>query len=173
MTDTQQTQNIYRFKFTDQIMDYLTSFAKQHQYVDRKTYKEAWLTWINENEDIISEECCRLEKLGYDGDVKDKMFKACRYYFRKKPNNKPEPKSRKNYVTIDPEILMIMDEHIRRNMDNADYSPAKGYSNFCEVNMNNLIDEVGRLVENGLSKDEIAGKIKKTYKNRYFIISRN
>ena len=173
MTDNLQTQNIYRFKFTDEIMNYLTSFAKQHQYVDRNTYKEAWLIWIEENDNIICEECSRLEKLGYHGNVKDKMFKASRYYFRKKPNSKPEPKSRKNYVTIEPEILMLMDDHIKRNMENTDYTPAKGYSDFCETNLNNLIDEVARLVENNLSKDEISTKIKKTYKNRYFIISRN
>jgi hypothetical protein len=165
--------NIYRFKFTSEFMEYLTSFAKQHQFVDRKTYKEAWTEWINENEEIVDKECRRLEGLGYDGDVKDKMFKASRYYFRKKSTQKIEPKSRKNYVTIDHEVLNLMDEHIRRNIGNSDYSPANGYNEFCKININNLGEEVKRLVENGLNGDEISSKIKKTYKNRYFIISRN
>ena len=93
--------SIYRFKFTTYVMIYLTSFAKKHQFVDRKTYKEAWETWLNDNFEMVEEECCRLYKLGYEGHVKDKMFKAARYYFRKKSSNKLEPQKRKNYVTVD------------------------------------------------------------------------
>ena len=122
--------SIYRFKFTTDVMIYLTSFAKKHQFVDRKTYKESWETWLNDNSEMVEEECCRLYKLGYEGDVKDKMFKAARYYFRKKSSNKLEPQKRKNYVTFDHELLNCMDEHIRRNIGSSGYSPACGYSDF-------------------------------------------
>ena len=165
--------SIYRFKFTTDVMIYLTSFAKKHQFVDRKTYKEAWETWLNDNFEMVEEECCRLYKLGYEGDVKDKMFKAARYYFRKKSSNKLEPQKRKNYVTVDHELLNCMDEHIRRNIGSSGYSPASGYSDFCQSNINALNDEVIRLLDCDLNKEEITTKIKKTYKNRYFIISRN
>ena len=165
--------SIYRFKFTTDVMIYLTSFAKKHQFVDRKTYKEAWETWLNDNFEMVEEECCRLYKLGYEGHVKDKMFKAARYYFRKKSSNKLEPQKRKNYVTVDHELLNCMDEHIRRNIGSSGYSPASGYSDFCQSNINALNDEVIRLLDCDLNKDEITTKIKKTYKNRYFIISRN
>jgi len=170
--DEQQTNNIYRFKFTSEIVDYLTCFAKKHQYTDRKTYKEAWIEWLSENEEIINAECLRLESLGYDGDVKDKMFKAARYYFRKKSNEKPCPQKRKNYVTIDHDMLNIMDSHIQRNINTIGYSPAKGYSDFCNNSISFVEDEVRRLLNFGLNKEEISDKIKKTYKNRYFIISR-
>ena len=165
--------SIYRFKFTTDVMIYLTSFAKKHQFVDRKTYKEAWETWLNDNSEMVEEECCRLYKLGYEGDVKDKMFKAARYYFRKKSSSKLEPQKRKNYVTVDHEILNCMDEHIKRNIGNSGYSPASGYSDFCHSNINVLNDEVIRLLDCDLNKEEIITKIKKTYKNRYFIVSRN
>lgn len=167
-----QVNNIYRFKFTSEIVDYLTCFAKKHQYTDRKSYKEAWVEWLAENEEMINEECLRLESLGYDGDVKDKMFKAARYYFRKKSSEKPEPQKRKNYVTIDHDILNMMDIHIQRNINTIGYSPAMGYSDFCNNSMNSMEDEVRRLLKCGLNKEEISDKIKKTYKNRYFIISR-
>ena len=165
--------SIYRFKFTTDVMIYLTSFAKKHQFVDRKTYKESWETWLNDNSEMVEEECCRLYKLGYEGDVKDKMFKAARYYFRKKSSSKLEPQKRKNYVTVDHEILNCMDEHIKRNIGNSGYSPASGYSDFCHSNINVLNDEVIRLLDCDLNKEEIITKIKKTYKNRYFIVSRN
>ena len=172
-TTNDTNSSIYRFKFTTDVMIYLTSFAKKHQFVDRKTYKEAWETWLNDNFEMVEEECCRLYKLGYEGDVKDKMFKAARYYFRKKSSNKLEPQKRKNYVTVDHELLNCMDEHIRRNIGSSGYSPASGYSDFCQSNINALNDEVIRLLDCDLNKEEIATKIKKTYKNRYFIISRN
>ena len=172
-TTNDTNSSIYRFKFTTDVMIYLTSFAKKHQFVDRKTYKEAWETWLNDNFEMVEEECCRLYKLGYEGDVKDKMFKAARYYFRKKSSNKLEPQKRKNYVTVDHELLNCMDEHIRRNIGSSGYSPASGYSDFCQSNINALNDEVIRLLDCDLNKDEITTKIKKTYKNRYFIISRN
>ena len=136
--------SIYRFKFTTDVMIYLTSFAKKHQFVDRKTYKDSWETWLNDNSEMVEEECCRLYKLGYEGDVKDKMFKAARYYFRKKSSNKLEPQKRKNYVTVDHELLNCMDEHIRRNIGSSGYSPASGYSDFCQSNINALNDEVIR-----------------------------
>ena len=172
-TTNDTNSSIYRFKFTTDVMIYLTSFAKKHQFVDRKTYKEAWETWLNDNFEMVEEECCRLYKLGYEGDVKDKMFKAARYYFRKKSSNKLEPQKRKNYVTVDHELLNCMDEHIRRNIGSSGYSHASGYSDFCQSNINALNDEVIRLLDCDLNKDEITTKIKKTYKNRYFIISRN
>jgi len=165
--------NIYRFKFTPDIVDYLCCFAKKHQYVDRITYKEAWAEWLIENEEVIELESNRLQMLGYDGDVKDKMFKAARYYFRKKSSEKPNHQTRKNYVTIDHNILNLMDVHIERNMKVNGYSPANGYSDFCNFNINFLEEEVNRLLANGLNKTEISDKIKKTYKNRYFIISRS
>ncbi|MEX0595035.1 MAG: hypothetical protein WD512_00940 [Candidatus Paceibacterota bacterium] len=172
INDDNQINSIYRFKFTSDIVDYLTCFAKKHQYVDRISYKEAWTEWLNENDEVIEVECLRLQTLGYDGDVKDKMFKAARYYFRKKSSEKPHPQKRKNYVTIDHDMLNVMDSHIQRNINTIGYSPANGYSDFCNTSINFVEDEVIRLLSFGLNKEEISDKIKKTYKNRYFIISR-
>ena len=41
---------IFRFNLSDDIMQRITQFAKIHQYDDRKNYKEAWNTWIEDNE---------------------------------------------------------------------------------------------------------------------------
>lgn len=79
---------IYRFKFTENFMTELYKFSKIHQYDDRKDFKEAWKIWTEENDDIIELEMCRMLRLGYNGDVLDKMFKSARYYFRKKVQKK-------------------------------------------------------------------------------------
>ena len=80
--------NIYRYKFTQSFMDELYQFSKIHQYDDRKSFKEAWLLWVETNLDMINTEIARLTDLKYDGDIVDKMFKSARYYFRKKSTKK-------------------------------------------------------------------------------------
>ncbi len=166
--------NIYRFKFSDEITNELLAFSKMNQYVDRILYKEKWSEWVSENKELVDCEISRLQKLGYDGDILDKMFKASRYYFRKKLLGKVDAKSRQKYNSLDQDILYKMDMHILHNINKEDYTPASGYSSFCVENVEALKVEIKRLLNNEtISPDSISHKIKKTYKNRYFIISRN
>ena len=160
---------IYRFKFTQNFMDELYKFSKVHQYDDRKLFKEAWENWAEEEEDLIESEISRLNNLGYDGDVLDKMFKSARYYFRKKGTSKPEPKERKKYVGVHKELLDAMDAHILNGRNNQDYKPSDGFVDFCKTNTEELKDEIAKLLENDMDSLEIMNKIKKTYKNRYFM----
>jgi hypothetical protein len=52
--------------------------------------------------------------------------------------------------------------------------PSECFSQFCKENIEELQTEINRLINNGLKETtEIKDKIKKTYKNRYFIISKN
>ena len=166
---------IYRFKLSNDITEMVTSFAKIHQFDDRKTYKESWLDWCNENNEELNREVRRLTDLGYEGDVLDKMYKAGRYYFRTKNlKEKKEPKKRRAYISMNSEMLEAMDEHIKQNANNDDYSPASGFDNFCETNKNLLAEEVTRIctdVENVTAK-MLSKKIKKTYKNRYYLYSK-
>ena len=163
--------NIYRYKFTQDIMDMVTEFAKVHQYDDRKIYKEAWTNWLELNDSAVTEEVTRLEGLGYKGDIIDKMFKSARYYFRKKSTVKHEPKERKTYVCVHKEMIESIDTHIVRNMGNDDYKPSDGFQHFCSNNMDILKAEVARLMaQNMKDPGQIREKIKKTYKNRYFIL---
>ena len=169
MNKTEVSPAIYRYKFTDEIVCLLTAFAKTHQFDDRHVYKEAWNTWYEENLETLDNEVRRLISLGYGGDVADKMFKAARYYFRKKNLTMTKPQVRRKYITFGSEVLDAMDEHVDAHMTNPNYSPASGYINFCENN----IPILKREIENVCSKHTISGKdmalkIKKTYKNRYF-----
>jgi uridine phosphorylase len=74
--------SVYRFKFNDDFVNLLNNFSKIHQYDTRETYNEAWKEWIQENTSAIDIESERLTQLGYSGDIKTKMYKAARYYFR-------------------------------------------------------------------------------------------
>ena len=75
---------IFRFKFNQDTINILTYFAKLHQYDSRNDYKEAWKVWYKSNNDILQKEADRITELGYTGNIEDKMYKAARYYFRKK-----------------------------------------------------------------------------------------
>jgi hypothetical protein len=164
--------NIYRYKFTQDFMNVLYGFSKVHQYDDRKSYKEAWTMWIEDNEEIVSAETARLLNLRYDGDIIDKMFKSARYYFRKKSTTKPEPKDRRQYMSVHKDLLDAMDEQIYANMKQIDYKPSDGFVNFCNTSVELLKEEVTRfVVDQGVTDiTYIKNKIKKTYKNRYYMI---
>jgi len=162
---------IYRYKFTNEFTNELYKFSKVHQYDHRKDFKEAWEIWTDENSDLISSETKRLTNLGYDGDILDKMFKSARYYFRKKSTEKKAPVKRRIYVGSQKELLETMDAHIKSSILAGEFKPSDGFDEFCKQNVEILKDQVNQFIRAGISdSNEIKSKIKKTYKNRYFLI---
>ena len=164
----------------------ITQFAKIHQYDDRHTYKDAWQLWLKREEEIIERELSRLNQLGYKGDVIDKMFKAGRYYFREKTivkkdeenNTKEEVKEvkekKRDYIVMNPEVIQAMDAHLTEIMKQPNFKPANGYVQFCEQQIDLLRREIIRLTAPTannvtITKEKLAEKIKKTYKNRYYM----
>jgi hypothetical protein len=163
--------NIYRYKFTDNFTNDLYEFSKIHQYDDRKVFKEAWNIWVEDNKDIVDTETRRLTNMKYEGDVLDKMFKSARYYFRKKSTEKKEPQKRCVYTGVKKELLVAIDAHIIKNITDKEYKPSIGFLSFCKENLDIINDEESNLVRNGFADNEkIQNKIKKTYKNRYFML---
>ncbi len=162
--------NIYRYKFTDEFTAEMFKFSKIHQYDHRKDFKEAWNIWLEDNDEIVSDEVRRLTNLSYDGDILDKMFKSARYYFRKKSTEKKEPIKRRNYIGISKQLIDAMDEDIRSKIVDDDYKPSDGFNDFCKISVDLLKEEVNILFKNGFTdSNEIKNKIKKAYKNRYFL----
>lgn len=162
---------IFRFKFTEEFMKELYQFSKIHQYDHRKDFKEAWILWLDENMDLVRTEIERLIQLGYEGDIIDKMFKSARYYFRKKSTAKVVPKQRRQYISINHNVLEAMDEHIKKNRKDSDYQPKNGFISFCKDNEIILKECIKTMMDNNVNDVElIENKLKKTYKNRYFML---
>ena len=173
---TDKTLPIYRYKFSETVVNILTEFGKTHQYDPKKIYKEAWETFIVDNEEVLQREARRLYELGYTGDCYDKMYKSARYYFRKKSLTKTDPKQRRKYISCDRDVLDAMDEHISSNIKEKgnNFKPSDGYDDFVMNNQNMILEEITRMIESGFTdKTAIVKKIKKTYKNRYFQIIRS
>lgn len=177
--------NVYRFKFSDNIILILREFAKLHQFDDRITFKEAWADWIKLYNSEIEEERKRLEDIGYTSDVTIKMFKSTRYYFKKKLTIKKEGNCEKQesyefdqsknrtYISLDIGILEEMDSHIKRNSNNNTYTPASGWDEFCETYNKLIHSEINRINrEYDLDKEDINNKLKKAYKNKYYQYTR-
>jgi hypothetical protein len=179
MANTSEKQSkIFRYKLNDDLMLNITQFAKIHQLDDRHSYKEAWTHWLAENQDCVDREVSRLQQLNYKGDVIDKMFKAGRYYFREKVAIKPRPietkdKSPRDYIVMDQALIQAMDEHLQNLMKNNDFKPALAYNHFCEEHIDLLRKEIGRLLQQNITGEKLSAKLKKTYKNRYFILQKH
>lgn len=162
--------NIYRYKFTDDFTTELFKFSKVHQYDHRKDFKDAWNVWLEDNDDMVHDEIRRLLNLGYDGNIHDKMFKSARYYFRKKGTEKKAPAERRQYIGVQKDLLDAMDNHIMSKINRNDCKPSESFDDFCKNNITILQEEINILVKNGITNaTEIKQKIKKTYKNRYFL----
>ena len=168
-SDDSGITNIYRYKLSEDIVSALHYFSKVHKHDDRKDFKAAWLIWVEENNELVKSETDRLKELHYDGDILDKMFVSARYYFRKKTNEKKEPQKRRSYIGVSAELIEAMDKHIIANIV---YKPSLGFDKFCVEYVDLLQKEVTVLYKNGmLDSEEIRTKIKKTYKNRHYILT--
>ena len=111
---------VYRFKFTPEIMNLLHEFAQIHKYDEKEVYKEEWDKWTKVNNEIIQKEENRLLDLGWNGKIKDKMFKSAKYYFRNKTNIEKEPKKRKKYTRVTNNLRITIDRHIPQCIINND-----------------------------------------------------
>jgi len=152
---------IFRYKLTEPLTHCLLEFSKTHQYDDRHTFKEAWAAWVLEQQEIISLETRRLKELNYTGDITTKMFKSSRYYLRNKRIEKQEQGKREKYNGLPKEILKEMDKQIEEGIQQGGFKPADGFSLFCERNQ--------ATIEEAEDKEEARRKLKKTYKNRYYM----
>ena len=178
---------VLRFEFSTALIEHVTAFAQMHQYDDRKTYKAAWTVWMANDEiaAIFNADVKRLTDLGYKGDVADKLYKSGRYYFRQKtygfPNLslQPEPMgvrgaliAPRRYVLLSRELLSAMDDHIERGLrQQTDFTPAKGFAAFAlGLDVASYHSEIARLSEIMSTGEAVGDKIKKTYKNRYFML---
>lgn len=160
---------IYRFKFSDTIIDTMKEFARIHKYDDRTTFKESWNIWVKQKSTQIDKEKDRLMALGFNGNIEDKMYKSIRYYYCKKDTQVKAPKPRKEYVPIHPNVLDVIDKHINNTISSEMSKPSECFTIFEREYDSIINNEIERLKKCSYTYEEAYNKLKKTYKNRYFI----
>ena len=158
---------IFRFKFTQQFQEKLVAFTKIHKFDDTGIFRENWEEWLEENKVSVMDETRNLENLGYSGDVKTKMYKSVRYYYKDKSETTVKPKKRRVYISLDRDILDRIDNHIDKHKESK---PAVAYLHFINTIDKELLEKTKIMImASGLDKDQTEQKLKKTYKNRFFI----
>ena len=102
------------------------------------------------------------------------MYKSARYYFKNKKEKK-EVKKRRKYVTLDKTFLADMDRHILLVAFRQDLKPVHAYNNFVSDSIySRKIDMViQNLLDDNWDEPAAECKLKKTYKNRYYIQQKN
>lgn len=168
---------VYRFKFSKDVLSALTDFSCQHQESTRIEFQDEWEKWAIENKELIDMEERRLMNMGFDGSISEKMYKSARYYYTKKaksPGDKKEPVRRREYVKLDKEVLSMMDSHLESSLvnDKITFKPSTGYNDFITSHKAEYESEVSRLLATSdLSRKDAMDKLKKTYKNRYYVMT--
>ena len=173
-----ETDNIniktYRYKFTDGFSSKMQKFSKIHAYDDIETFKDAFNEWTKTNNECIMNEEKRLQNIGYAGNIEQKIFNSVRYYYRKKSNKQSNKKQRRNYISINKDLLDHMDGHISQSYRKVNIKPSDAYDNFCKTFKKEITNECTFITKHtALSNEDAANKIKKTYKNRYFIFKKS
>ena len=171
---------VFRFKIDPDLVELLTRFSIEHQFDSRQDFKEAWSKWKEINQENIDKEEKRIKLLNYKGNVEEKLYKAARYYYRNKfslernqensQDTEPTKEHKREYITLQNDFLIEIDNHIKKNIKNKDYTPANGYEDFCKNNIELIKKEIEELFRerNDLGVEFITQKMKKAYKNRYY-----
>jgi len=158
---------VYRHKFSKLFQEKIEDFSGQHKYDDYKTLKERFKEWIQENKLCIMEEERRMKNNGYSGNMEDKIFKSSRYYFMKKTNEKKETKKRKKYTSKNTQLLEEIQMHIYRTEITK---PSEAFDDFVSKKETLLNSVKTELINSGdYDKNESETKIKKIYKNKFYI----
>ncbi len=164
--------NIYRYKLSQEVIDIISAFGKLYEDLPNKEFKEKWKELLESKGELFNIESDRLKELGYNKDVLDKIYKSCRYYYRKKQPK--EKKKRRVYISCTEELLNAIDEFIKLNLRNfiTDIKPSNVYERF-QLTHKDLIEKEILHLSISLSKEHALDKIKKTFKNRCFILIKN
>ena len=144
--------SIYRYQFTDTLLEYMREFADIHRLDDRETFKEAYQKWRGEDHirTAVSREVRRLQEDGFKQDIERKLYTSLRYYFSKRKYEKHEKKERnKTYEKCNKEEMKIMDDFIVRDLS---IKPSIMYEQY--------------IIEHNVEDN---ARNKKTFKNRVFI----
>ena len=165
------SSKIYRYKLDDGIIDIISVFGKVHDDLPNKEFKEKWDDLLTDKKDVFDKERERLKKLGYTADIDKKLYKSCRYYYRKK---RPiEKKKRRPYTSCSNEFLTTTNVFIKQQSRiYQDTKPSDIFTNFQDI-YKELIEQEIVLLLNKLNKEDAMLKIKKTFKNRCFILIKN
>ena len=156
----------YRYNLSDDLLSYIKlNLIDRYDGYDFDDYWEEW-TSTERIQVMFKIEEERLQTLGWKGNILVKIKTSIKYYYLNQDKTKKSTKKkRRNYVNMDENISILMNEFIKNTEIKK---PAKAYDDFVKKNKNSYNNECKRL-KDYMIKDEIPLKIKKTFKNKFYL----
>ena len=124
---------VFRYTFSQHIMNDLLEFNRIHQFDIKEQYKEAWKKWLQGNQEILEQEERRLLEQGYEGDFMGKLYHASRYYVRNQVRGKKEEillQKKQKYFPIPKSLIEHMDTFIKEQLKKESVKPSIMYNGF-------------------------------------------
>jgi hypothetical protein len=156
----------YRYNLSNDLLSYIKlNLIDRYDGYDFDDYWEEWKS--RERIQIMFKmEEERLKTLGWKGDINVKIRTSIKYYYLNiDKTKKSTKKKRRSYVHVDENISILMNEFIKKTIIKK---PAKAFDDFMEKNKDCYDNECIRLKEY-LIKEAIPLKIKKTFKNKFYL----
>ena len=169
---------------------------------DLNIIKEHFDKWKSENKSKLEIEYAYLKSIGYDGNFNKKLYKSVMHYYKNcnvdefllSKDNKDSKDSKDNkdskdskdskcnyylnhinkrqYITLDFEFLELIDNHIKRNINESiKIKPSILFNDFKLLYSHEITIQINKIIDI-LTIDNVNSKIKKTYQNRYFNINK-
>lgn len=182
----------YRFKVKSQeLQAEMLHFANLHCYEDRKTLKENFVKWTEDEtiSGLISREERALCEESYDlhkTKIHTKIFRSIKYYHiknllkndsetetkaetsgrRKVKGKEGEHKEKKN-ILFSRKFIQAIKSYLEAQIGSADFKPSKSYQGFMNDHSELVQEELSRLGDK-CDEETLMLKMKKTFKNQYF-----
>jgi hypothetical protein len=164
----------FRFNYSTNIHAKLAEFAEANMHLDRKSFKQAWVAFLEREKKVLRREHRRMKEMGYTKDFASNLYHNVRYYHLKQRVKALPPElyggEKKKEGAIHPEKLasVTLPESLLEEMDAfilslPQLSSKKPQDAFDEYNPSSRLLGVGLDDECPI----LRRKIKATFKNRY------
>ena len=180
-------KQVYRFKIHNETLKHeMHEFAEIHAFETRTALKESYETWFTDSKivELLKDEKNTLMDKGYTfhsdpwTTLKQKVFTSIKYYHIKNivKGTKRKIEERipldydkwKNEVQFSKAFISSVKRHIITCMETwSSMKPAESLEHFLDLNEESCKQEQVRL---NLDDDIFSIKMKKMYKNQYYII---
>lgn len=161
----------FRYVFSKKFIDELDKFEVCHINDHRTIFNEAWTLWLHSDPvcEMVKNEVNIMQCMGYTGDIIDKMYHHARFALRKKnarmmkkelnDENKKKEKCKEKIPVGSQKKEMIKNIicHIKSILE-KDLSPGNAFTDFYN---NHFINNDDCNIE----------YLKKSYKNKYYVLS--
>jgi len=175
------TDKIYRYKIKSKdLYDSIIEFSKSNRHKEDDEIKKEFIDWINSSKIsiLVKEEEEELRKTDYNlinNPIETKIYKSIKYYHIKKINNntkfKDNPKKNKDTkknIQFSKEFIDTVQKHIKKNKNSI--KPSLLFDDFIKTNNDLIIQERRKSNKIDLSDEDYNYKLKKMFKNQYFMI---